>query len=146
MRSPLTGETPFEGNTLFHIPEFTISLRLTILIFEVDDTRSTLAKPRVPTIPHPEGLKYRVRTALLHLKDHCHQLSQATFRKPPFLKPDQIFRGQVHDRDPAWGVVLRSKFPEGHVSSPDLFQEIAHVLTIDLSELHRAISAQQSGS
>ena len=61
-----------------------------------------------------------------------HELAEPAFGEGSLLEPEQIFLGQIEDRDAAGRVFFFPEHPERHVGALDFHEEVAEVLAVDL--------------
>jgi len=98
---------------------------------------------RVPPAPRlAKRTKDHIGAAGFDLKDHFQEFPEPAFGEPLLFEPSQILWRQVCDGHTLGRKFFGPEFSKGHFALPDLFKQVAKVLTIDLGEIHPAILAE----
>jgi len=87
-----------------------------------------MPQPRLPPSRLPHRIKRRIRPIHLHLVHNPQQPPQLPLRPPMLLKPLQILRRQIINRNSPWRKLLRPKLPKRHPQPRNIRQVRRHMI------------------
>ena len=104
-------------------------------LFEIEGAGASWLEGEASTAGLSDGVEYRIHADGFDFKNLCHEFAKAAFWEAAFLKPSEVFDGEVHDGDAGRWVGFDAEFSKRDPGSADFLEQVAKVLAVDFGEV-----------